>query len=244
MKSSADAVDAAQPAWILHTRAYRETSLLVEAFCLQHGRVGFIARGVRSPRSQPLRAALQPLQALLLTLRGRGELLQLASAETHDVAVALRGRPLLSAFYVNELLLALLPRQQPQPALFWRYGQCINALADEANLGWTLRCFERDLIAALGYAMRLDVDAVGKVIDPTVSYRFDPDRGAIAVRRDSPESISGEAVLALANEAPPSVALQAELRALMRRVIRWRLGGRELRSWRILTELQLVSSAD
>ena len=243
MKTSADAVDEAQPAWILHARAYRETSLLVEAFCLQHGRVGFIARGIRGPRSQPLRAALQPLQALLLTLRGRGELLQLASAETHDVAVPLRGKPLLSAFYVNELLLALLPRQQPQPALFWRYGQCINALSDEANLGWTLRCFERDLMAALGYAMQLDRDAGGNRIDPIASYRFEPERGAIAVRRDSPESLSGEALLALASDEPPSAVLQSQLRALMRQVIRWRLGGRELRSWRILSDLQSVSSS-
>ncbi len=244
MKTTSDAIDEAQPAWILHARPYRETSLLVEAFCLQYGRVGFIARGVRSQRSQPLRAALQPLQALLLTLRGRGELLQLASAETHDVAVALRGRPLLSAFYVNELLLALLPRQQPQTALFWRYGVCINALSDEANLGWTLRCFERDLIAALGYAMKLDRDANGNPINHDASYRFDPERGAIAARRDSPESLSGESLLALAQDVLPSAALQAELRALMRRVIRWRLGGRELRSWRILAELQSVSSAD
>ncbi|MGQ0801808.1 MAG: DNA repair protein RecO [Pseudomarimonas sp.] len=239
-----DDADTAQPAWILHTRAYRETSLLVEAFCLHHGRVGFIARGIRGARAQPLRAALQPLQALLLTLRGRGELLQLASAETHALAVALRGRPLLSAFYVNELLLALLPRQQPQPALFWRYGQCINALADEPQLGWTLRCFERDLIAALGYAMQLDCDIGGNHIDPVASYRFDPERGAIAVRRDSPESLSGEALIALAGDELPSAPVQTELRELMRRVIRWRLSGRELRSRRILSELQRVTTAD
>ncbi len=235
--------DDAQPAWILHARPYRETSLLVDALTLNHGRVGFVARGVRGARAQPLRAALQPLQALLLVLKGRGELPMLVSAEVKDRAVALSGRPLLSAFYINELLTVLLPRHEPCAELFWRYAMCINALADEAAPAWQLRCFERDLLQTLGYAMPLDTDAVaGAPIDPATSYRFDPERGAIPVRAGSPESVSGLALLALTQAAPPSAAVQTELRHLMRRMIRWQLGGRELRSWRILAELERSSS--
>jgi len=234
------AVDEPQPAWILHSRPYRETSLLVEAFTLHSGRVGFIARGVRGPRAQPLRAALQPLQAVLLGLRGRGELLMLASAEIRDGALALAGRSLLSAFYINELLLRLLPRQQPQPGLFWRYALCINSLADEASLAWNLRRFERDLLQALGYALPLAADAAsGADLDPLQRYRLDPERGAIPVMPGAADAVSGAALLALAQDEPPPAELLAELRPLMRRMIRWRLGGVELRSWRILEDIGL-----
>jgi DNA repair protein RecO (recombination protein O) len=232
------AVDEPQPAWILHARPYRETSLLVEALTLHSGRVGFIARGVRGPRAQPLRAALQPLQAVLLGLRGRGELLMLASAEIRDRALVLAGRPLLSAFYINELLMRLLPRQQPQPGLFWRYAICINSLADESGIAWTLRRFERDLLQSLGYALPLALDATsGAEIDPAQCYRLDPERGAILVMPGAADAVSGAALLALAQDVAPPPDLLAELRPLMRRMLRWRLGGLELRSWRILEDI-------
>lgn len=227
-----------QPAWILHATAYRETSLLVEALTLEAGRVGFIARGVRAARAQPLRAALQPLQPLLISLRGRGELALLASAEVRDGALPLTGQPLLAAFYVNELVMRLLPRNAPSPALFWRYALCLNQLADEAGLAWTLRCFERDLLEALGYGLRLDVDALaGAPIDAEAHYRYEHDRGAIPARKGSADTVSGAALLALAGDDRPPLRLLVELRRLMRAAIACHLGGRELRSWRILAEL-------
>lgn len=228
-----------QPAWILHATPYRETSLLVDALTLNDGRVGFVARGVRGARAQPVRAALQPLQPVLLQLRGRGELPMLASADIQASALALSGRPLLSAFYINELLLRLLPRNVPHSALFWKYALCVNALGDEAGLAWTLRRFERDLLEALGYGLPLEVDAVsGAPIDPAGRYRVDPERGPIAVRNGWPEAVSGLALLALAHDQAPAASELTELRQLMRRLIGWRLGGHELRSWRILAEVE------
>ena len=162
----------------------------------------------------------------------------LVSADVHDGPLRLAGRPLLSAFYVNELVLRLVPRHIPHPDLFWRYGLCLNALSDEAGLAWTLRRFERDLLSALGYGVDLGTDSrSGQTIDPEGHYRVEPELGLVGVRAGSAESVSGAALLALATDQPPTARALAELRVLMRRLIGFQLGGRELKSWRILAEL-------
>ncbi|HQZ32536.1 MAG TPA: DNA repair protein RecO, partial [Arenimonas sp.] len=136
----------AQPAFVLHTRPWRETSLIVEMLTRDHGRVAVIARGVQGAKRHPLRAALQPLQWLRVDFLPRGELGRLVQAEALDAAPMLQGETLMAAFYVNELLLRLLPRQDPAPALFERYAEVRQALAGSDPLAWTLRRFERDLL--------------------------------------------------------------------------------------------------
>ena len=104
-----------EPAFVLHARSWRETSLLVEVLTEQHGRIGLLARGVSSPRSQALRAALQPLQWIRFSAVQRGELAQLRGAEALDAAPRLGGEAMLAGFYINELLMRLAPRQDPLP---------------------------------------------------------------------------------------------------------------------------------
>lgn len=222
-----------QPAFVLHAQPYRETSLLVEAFTRDHGRTGLVARGVRGARGQPLRAVLQPLQPLLLDWAGAGELMRLSGAEAAGAAFAPQGDALLAAFYVNELMLRLLPRGEALPALFWRYTQTLDALsAGGDDWVWQLRRFERDLLADLGYALQL-----GMQLEPEAHYRYDPENGPLRLLRAENASISGAALLALAgDEAPPPEQLR-ELRGLMRRVLLHQLGGRELKSWRVLADL-------
>lgn len=231
----------AQPAYVLHASPYRETSLLLETFTRDHGRVGLIARGVRGARGQPQRALLQPLQPLLLGASGQGELLRLTQAEAAGPPSSLHGEATLAAFYLNELLLRLLPRGDAQTALFWRYTECVGALTGE-HAGWELRRFERDLLGALGYGLALDVEGVSdRGIEAGLRYRFDPETGARRVGVGEPggtaATISGAALLALARDEMPGAAEQAELRRLMRGVLRFHLGGRELRSWRIVSDL-------
>lgn len=226
------------PAYVLHARPYRETSLLVELLTPEQGRIGAIARGVRSARAQPLRAALQPLQPLAVTLRGRGELPLLASAEVQGRAAALVGDRLLAAFYLNELLVRLLPRQEPQPVLFWRYAACLGELAETTSLGWTLRRFERDLLDALGYALQLDVEADGcSPISADGCYRYQAGHGAIAVREGTPGTVAGAALLALRDDDPAPPEQLTALRRLLRGQLAELLGGRELQSWHLLAEL-------
>ena len=118
------------PAWVLHARPYRDTSLLLEALTDEHGRVGLVARGVRGPKGR-WRGLLQPLQPLLLSWSGRGELGTVAGCEAAGPAVVLRGEALLSAWYLNEVLLRVLQRNDPQPAIFSVYGAALAALATE-----------------------------------------------------------------------------------------------------------------
>lgn len=226
----------AQPGYVLHATPYRETSLLLDVFSRDHGRIGLIARGVRGARGQPLRAALQPLQPLLLDWSGRGELQRLDAAEAAGAALRPAGAALLGAFYVNELLLRLLPRGESSEALFWRYAETLAAMQDEAGLRWPLRRFERDLLAAAGYALGLEATVDDEAIEPEGWYRYDPEHGAVRVSASAANAVSGNALLALARDQAPAAAQQGELRTLMRRVLRHHLGGRELRSWQVLAD--------
>ncbi len=227
------------PAYILHARPYRETSLLLEAFTRDHGRIGLVARGVRGTRGQSQRAVLQPMQPLLLSWGGRGELLRLNAAEPAGSAPLLAGDSLLAGFYLNELVLRLLPRGEPQPDLFWRYAECLGALGEpDAPMAWELRRFERDLLAATGYALELEAAGEGgETLDPGGRYRVDPMTGPYRVRDATAESVSGAALLALGEDRKPDAEGLRELRRLLREVLRHHLGGRELRSWQLLSDL-------
>lgn len=226
-----------QPAYILHARAWRETSLLLEAFTHEFGRVGLVARGVRGARARLSRSLLEPMQAVRLGWSGRGELQTLTAVEAAGAPIALRGDALLSALYVNELLVRLVARNDPHPWLFERYGALLAELATAPSLAWRLRCFERDLLAAVGYALSLETTAdTGWPIDPLASYDYVPEFGAVAAanRRDG-VCVRGSALLSLATGELPDAGDLAALRRLMRRVIGVHVGGHGLQSWRVLS---------
>ncbi|TCZ88584.1 DNA repair protein RecO [Lysobacter sp. N42] len=233
---------AAENAFVLHTRPWRETSLLVEVLTLQHGRVGLVARGVLGPRRQLLRAALQPLQWIRFDAVQKGEMATLAHAEAVDAAPRLTGDAALAAFYLSELTLRLAPRHDPQPDLFAAYARARERLRAGEPLAWLLRRYERDLLAALGLGFDWQVDGDGQRIDPAARYRLDPEHGprrllvdrGHAERSDAP---SGRALLALAaDDMPPPEDLPA-LRRAMRRVLEHHLGPRGLTSWQMLGDL-------
>ena len=228
---------------MLHARPWRETSLLVEALTLAHGRIGLLARGVQGPKKQLLRAALQPLQSIRLDAVMTGELAQLRRAESQDAAPRLHGQAMLAAFYVNELVLRLAPRHDPLPELHHAYGQVRGQLADAAGLAWTLRRFERDLLDALGFGFDWTSSADGQPIDPAARYRLDPQEGPLRLlsERSAAERrglATGAALLALAADQAPAAADLASLRPQMRAVLLHHLGGRGLKSWEMLGELK------
>lgn len=230
---------ASQPAYVLHASAWRETSLLLEVFTRDYGRVGLVARGVRGARARLPRSLLEPLQALRLDWSGRGELQTLGAVEAEGVACRLHGDRLLSALYVNELLVRLTARNDPLPRLFERYAALLPELATTAELGWRLRCFERDLLAVLGYALQLDSAAdSGEPLEPDGAYNYLPEDGPVTAGAGTGGvRVHGGALLALAADgAPPSAAEQAELRRLMRMLIGNLVGPRGLESWRVLAE--------
>jgi len=236
----------AEPAYVLHTRPWRESSLLVEVLSEHHGRLGLLARGVQGPKRHVLRAALQPLQYIRVDAVQRGELAQLRAAEALDAAPQLVGEATLAAFYINELVLRTAPRQDPSPELFDAYGRVRAGLGSAAPLAWTLRRFERDLLEALGFGFAFDVDGDGAAIDPAARYRLDPDYGPRRLlsdrgHDDRSDAATGRALLALAADQLPEADDLGGLRRALRPVLMNLLGGRGLKSWEVLGELGRLS---
>jgi DNA repair protein RecO (recombination protein O) len=237
----------AEPAFVLHARPWRETSLLVEALTAGHGRIGLVARGVQGPKKHMLRAALQPLQYVRLDAVLRGELAQLHVAEALDVAPRLNGDAALAGFYVSELVLRLAPRHDPHPELFVAYARTRERLRAGDALAWTLRRFERDLLDALGFGFAFDTDGDGADIDPAARYRLDPEHGPRRVGSDRGHEersgfATGRALLALAADALPQHDDLASLRLPMRGVLSHHLGPRGLKSWETIGELGRLKS--
>ncbi len=231
-----------QAAFVLHARPWRETSLLVEVLSADHGRLGLVARGVQGTKRHPLRAALQPLQHIRLEADMRGELARLVSAEPLDAAPRLGGEAALAAFYLNELVLRLVQRHDPQPELYAAYALARARLDGKDPLAWTLRRFERDLLMALGLGFDFACDGEGGAIDPAARYRLDPEHGPRRVRSDRGHEersafATGQALLALAADDLPDAGGLASLRRAMREVLAHHLGGRGLKSWEMLGEL-------
>ncbi|KPN20583.1 DNA repair protein RecO [Xanthomonas sp. Mitacek01] len=230
-----------EPAFVLHARAWRETSLLVEVLTLEHGRLGLVARGVQGPKKHVLRAALQPLQHVRLSALLRGELAQLRTAEALDVAPRLSGDAMLAGFYVSELVLRLAPRQDPAPELYAAFAEVRRRLPLD-GLAWTLRRFERDLLEAIGLGFEYTSDGDGADIDPMARYRLDPEHGPRRLHRDGESSerstaATGQALLALAADIAPDPADMASLRRALRSVLAHHLGPRGLKSWELAASL-------
>lgn len=230
----------AQPAFVLHARAWRETSVIVELLTRDHGRVGVVARGLTGPKRHPLRAALQPLQSIRADYLPRGELARLLQAEAVDVAPVLAGDRLLAAFYVNELTLRLSPRNDAAPALHALYARVRGELASAPNLAWALRRFERDLLEAIGLGLPWAELEAGEILDPARRYRLDPEAGPVPDPRRGGGTVSGAALLALAADAEPEAAALPELRRALRGVLEAALGGGTLKSWGLLDDLARV----
>lgn len=227
-----------QPAWVLHLRPWRESSALVELFTRDHGRVGAVVRGIRGPRQQALRAALQPLVPVHVDYLARGEMARLIQAEAMGLGLPLRGDALMAAFYVNELVLRLAPRGDPATPLFLRYGVVLSELAEGQPLAWVLRRFERDLLAELGVGLDWSMDARGMPLDAAARYRVDPEDGPVRDSGHRSGSVSGAALLSLAGEHCPPLEQLRELRPALRALLVAQLGGRPLKSWDMLGRLQ------
>lgn len=220
-----------QPAFVLHRRPYRNTSLLVEALTREYGRIGLVARGVRTPRSR-LKGLLQPFIPLLLSWSGDRELLNLTAAEEAEKAVPIPSTRLFSGFYINELLLRLLQRHDPHVGLFKPYQQVLRALAIAANEEAALRIFEKQLLKEIGYGLMLDTEVLtGAPIVADGIYRYILDRGPVAAEQTgSGIMISGKSLLALRHEMIQDPLALRETKRLTREAIALHLQGRPLKT--------------
>lgn len=229
-----------RPAFVLHTRPFRETSFLVEAISRDEGRLALVARGARRSKSA-LRGTLLPFQPLLLSWTGRHELRTLTRCEWRGTYSPLKGQALICGFYLNELLLKLLPRDDPHERLFAAYEEALAALGENRARGTVLRQFEMCLLRELGYAVILDRDVERG--DPVVrerSYVYIVERGpveAAGARADGVE-LSGQTLLDMQSGDFTSAATQQQSKLLMRTLINHCLGDQVLHTRQLLRDLQ------
>jgi len=225
-----------EPGYVLHTYPYMETSLIVEAFTRRFGRVSLLARGARRPRSA-MRGVLLAFHPLRLGWSGSSDLATLMQAEWAGGLRQLYGRGLMCGFYLNELILRLLPREDPHEALFDAYAETIARLSLNEPVSATLRTFEKRLLAELGYAPLFDRDAAtGAPIEPGGSYAYEPDRGPVRSARGD-FLVRGQTLLDLAADDYSRAETRDEARYLMRALIGQRLHGQVLHTRSVLMEL-------
>ena len=228
-----------EPAFVLHTYPYRETSLIVEALSRHAGRIALVARGAKRPRSA-IRGQLLSFQPLELSWSGKNEPRTMHKAEWRGGQPMLQGLALLCGFYMNELLLKLLPRDDPHETLFDIYAQSLMDLSRQQDLPVVLRRFELGLLRELGYGLVLDHQPGSDA--PIVAenfYGYIPDRGPIARPGDGNQvQFRGKTLLDLQREDFSDPRTLAESKQLLRMQIKHHLGQQELQTRQLLRDLQ------
>ncbi|MDO6461164.1 DNA repair protein RecO [Granulosicoccaceae sp. 1_MG-2023] len=218
-----------QPAYLIHSRPFRDTSLIIEVLTPQFGRISLMARGVRSATSNR-RALLQPFRSLLISWQGRGDLPTLTAVEEAGKALLLDGIHLACGYYLSELVQRLVPGGEMQAEVFALYDRAIRELASAADPEQVLRLAEVQLLSALGLLPDLHSDAgSGELIEAAARYRLDAQVGAL--RDDAgPGTVSGRTLQALAAGVWEDRQTLTESKAVMRRLIGYYIGDKPLKS--------------
>ncbi|WP_342607622.1 DNA repair protein RecO [Vibrio tritonius] len=222
--------DGLQRCFVLHRRPYSESSLILDVFSEEHGRISLMAKGARAKRSN-LKGALQPFTPLLLKWSGKGSMKTLRQAEPISLGLPLTGISLYSAMYVNELVDRVLAPEVPHPDLFHDYLLALTELVQWDNPEPPLRRFELALLSAMGYGVDfLHCAGTGEPVDPDMTYRYREQKGFIAsVRRDNLTFVGNELIAISERRFTTKEQLQAAKR-FTRIALKPYLGGRPLKS--------------
>jgi DNA repair protein RecO (recombination protein O) len=227
-----------QSVYVLHTYPFKETSLVAELFTKQFGRVATVAKGARRPRSA-MRGQLQSFQMLSATWSGKNELKNLHGLEWADSLVSLQGEALMCGFYLNELLLRLLPREDAHETLFDYYQATLKTLAKGQDLATHLRRFELKLLQEMGYAVPLTADENGEAVSTEKIYRYEAEYGASALSATkNGVQLSGKTLLDMASDNYANMQTQQQSKQLMRYLLAHYLGDKPLHTRQLLIDLQ------
>lgn len=230
--SGSSAIDSPAPAWVLHRRPYRESSALVELFTESAGRIGAVARGAGK---RGWRGLLEPFNPILIQWRGGGALRTLTHAEPAGRPVRLRGAAVACGFYLSELTLALVHRDDPHPATWRAYGSALAELSNGVREA-PLRRFELALLEEAGYGLQLDVDAHGDPLAGGRAYEYRVESGPWpvvqerGVQEQTGVVVDGACLVALAARETLDETTARAARGLLRTVLDHHLGGRTLHS--------------
>ena len=230
-----------EPGFVLHGKPWRETSEIIDLITASHGRMSVVVRGMRRPKAN-LRGILQPFQPLLVSWGGReSSLMTLRAAESTGPAIALRGAALMSAFYVNELVIRFLHKGDAHPQLYASYEATLRRLGGGGAPEVVLRQFELELLAEAGYGLNLDHDAVtGDPLDPLAHYEYVVEKGPIRIDalREAGSSYSGAVLLALAVGDLADPVHVSDARRLLRDVLEHHLAGKPLRTREVFSAMR------
>lgn len=227
-----------QCVYVLHTYPFKETSLVVELFSQQFGRMAVVAKGARRPRSA-MRGMLQSFQLLHGAWSGKNELKNLHSLDWSQGLIVLQGEALMCGFYLNELLLRLLPREDAHEGLFDAYQSTLHMLSGGQNLATHLRRFELKLLQEMGYAVPLLTDENGTEIVADCLYSYEAGYGArsLGAARNGIQ-LQGQTLLAMANDDYSDSITQSQSKQLMRYLLAHYLGDKPLYTRQLLIDLQ------
>ncbi len=245
------------PGYVLHSYPYRETSLIVEGFTRSHGRMTFVARGAKRPRGA-MKGTLHPFQGLHFSWFGRADMKTMKEVEHELIYPQMSGDALLSAFYLNELLMRLTAREDAQEALYDAYEDALAALSgrhggyaavpgrEGHNIAQVLRKFEIVFLREIGYALHLTEEAdTHEPIDAAQRYYYLIERGPVAVKRMNGDhrwreepSFLGKTLLDMNSGELGDANSQQQAKALMRRVINQLLGDKPLHTRQLMRELR------
>ena len=227
-----------QPAFVLHSYPYKETSLIVEVFARDYGRVPLMAKGAKRPHSQ-LRGVLQTFQPLQVAWTGKSEVRTLVSAEWVGGLRPLEKSALLCGFYLNELLVKLLARDDPHAALFDHYVAALNQLAHDEPPTIVLRKFELGLLKETGVAGNISaVATTGQPVVAELLYVIDPERGPReATVSDVIPVVNGKTLLDMEAGDYSDTMTQQQSKFLMRHLLSHHLNGLTLNTRQILIDL-------
>ena len=228
-----------EPAWLLHHRPFRDSSQILDILSLDQGRLAVVAKGSRGAKSK-LRGILRPFLPLQLSWFIRSDLGTLTGAEMNGAPLSLSGEALLSGYYVNELILKLLHRHDPQPEIFAAYSRTIERLAGSQDVAPHLRQFEIELLRILGYALNLDHDTeTTEPLRPQQQYEYRVEQGLVPVSdREGPMVFRGAEIDAIRNQQFADPAVLKNAGSLLRNVIAYHLDGKELKSRKVLKDMR------
>lgn len=221
-----------QPAFILHGRAYGDTSRLLDVFTEEYGRVTLVAKGARSPRSK-LQGILQVFAPLIISWSGKGEVQTLTGAESVKSSINVSGKNIISGYYINELLQRFIIHHDPHPDLYAAYQKTLESFSIEEN-ELILRRFEKNLLAEIGYGLSLNYESEnGNAIVNDEMYYYDIEKGPVNIRHGEHTEalcVSGQTLIDLNNEKFSSLQSRKEAKQLMRIVLNHHLGGKPLKT--------------
>ena len=223
-----------QAAYILHKRPYRETSQILEVFTRDFGRITLLSKGSRGSRSK-ISGLLQLFQPLVISWQGRGDMPYLNSVEMANCKPpGLKAKSLLSAMYINELLVYLLHKNDVHEDIFDRYHALLFELNSSQQIERHLRLFERDLLQHLGFGMNLECDAdTGAELNSQTLYAYHFEHGPVATTTGQSLAcpvLSGESLMSFNQGLLETSQQRSEIKTLMRYVLSHHLGSKKLKS--------------